>query len=195
MNTFLKNNPWRPIWIACILFIALGYGLYFIASMAPTPEWGRELIEYLAGSVKALDTAAQVAALKGNDPFPAQIVILYCAIGSILFAGWCLYAGAVDNRMLEELVLNYKAMPSKSRPSKFRLFVASSTAAGVTFLGWVILFLLNSKTISWRDAAFYSASVHSTTFLIACCVIFAISIPVAYTCLHLAFSKNSKTQG
>lgn len=185
-----KDNPDRPIWLVCIVFAVLGYALYFAALLLPTPEWGRELIEYFATSVKALDTAERVATLKGNDPFSAQVVILYCAWGSVVLTGWGLYAWAFNKQVRQASWLRYQALPSNKRPSQLRIFIAVFTLIIAVVPCWYIFFLSGGLSNTWRDAAMFSSSMHSATFLIASSATLALFIPCAIVMTHVAFFKK-----
>src|SRR5580765_2204366 len=92
VKLFSRDNPTRPLFLAYLLFLFIAYVLYLTAYFMPTPYWGRELMAWATPTVQGLDTAARVAVERQTDPFPAQVVILYCALGMVvLIAGGLLY--------------------------------------------------------------------------------------------------------
>ena len=126
MKMFANDNPWRSVHIAVVLFLITGYVFYFAAYFLPTPQWVTDLMTWAMPTVAALDSAARVAAIKGTDPFPAQVVILYGAWGSILLTVWYVYAGVFNVRLQQKLLCDYRdkyrKMPLEKRPSKISFF-------------------------------------------------------------------------
>ena len=94
MKIFSRDNPARPLIIVCLGYTIIGYALFFVACLLPTPSWGPSLMAWCAPVIKSIHTAAQVGLLKGHDPFPIQAVILYSALGAIpittYFVWFCL---------------------------------------------------------------------------------------------------------
>ncbi|MFZ1180456.1 MAG: hypothetical protein WAN92_02870 [Herbaspirillum sp.] len=104
VKLFSRDNPARPLFLVYLLFLFIGYVLYLAAYFMPTPHWGRELMTWATPTVQGLDTAARVALEKQTDPFPAQVVVLYCALGMVvLIAVGLLYV--CGNREFREACL------------------------------------------------------------------------------------------
>src|SRR5438128_6256237 len=91
MKMFSKEYPWRPIYLSFPTLLSSDLLFYFAAYLLPTPKWGRDLMTWAMPILNRLDSAVRVGAIKGTDPFPAQVVILYCSSGSILLMGWALF--------------------------------------------------------------------------------------------------------
>lgn len=67
----------HPAIISLAFNAILFFSLYFYIITNPTPQWGRELIEYLKPIIKELDYVAYVERYRGKDPFLAQIMMIY----------------------------------------------------------------------------------------------------------------------
>lgn len=189
MKMFAKNNPWRPIYLACVLFLVIGYLFYFLAYLFPTPQWGRELMEWAMPTVKALDTAARVGVIRGTDSFPAQVVTLYCALGTFLLMGWCLF-WLCGTQLLREIVLQgyTKHLPLKDR-SRTKLFFVGVFSACTSFF-FLSLFWVEFTKITWREIAFYSSKISSITFLMVLVIFASLLMSLAPLIIFISLLKR-----
>jgi len=190
MKMFAKNNPWRPIYIACVLFLVIGYLFYFSAYLLPTPQWGRELMIWAMPTVKGLDSAARVGAIRGTDPFPAQVVILYCALGSILLTVWCVCKGSFNERLLQEMLCNCRKVPREKRPSKFQYFFAGVAALLAGIFCLYMAFWFSASNITWHDFKFHSSSTGSASFLLVVAVTMPLVVVVSPPMFYLSLFQN-----
>lgn len=186
----MKTNPWRFVWHALAAFAVTGYLLFFLVQLVPLPEAFRENITYFASTIRSLNTAAKIAAIKGDDPTAIQLVILYSAIGSIALTFWCSCKWLSDPQALAASVGIYSSLPVHKRPSKSRVILASVLISTDAFFGWYVLFQMEKTTTGWRETALFSTSMQSVTALIISSSILALSIPVAIVFSYVALLKN-----
>lgn len=169
MKIFSRDNPWRLIYLGLILFLVIGYSLFFLAYFFSTPEWGKALMAYFAPIVKRLNNAARVSALTGGDPFPAQVVILYCAWGSIVLTIWNLYWGIFKSALREAAIEKFHALltDKKHKCTRTKLVLYGLLMpVFLVFLGYVAFWSFSpDTTIDWREISFYSSRIGSVTFL------------------------------
>lgn len=193
MIFFAKDNPSRPLNIGCSLFLIVGYALYFAALYLPTPQTGRELIDWLAPTVKALQSAARVGASNGTDPFAVQIVILYCASATVVLTGWCLYWHVFDEKICQALFLMYQMEPDHKKVSRFTL-VLSGVAILLMCIFCLYIFFWTTVSanadLDWRTISFYSSQLSSITFLLITGAIFPGTISFTPGIFYAAFHKN-----
>lgn len=194
MTNSLNVEPWRMLRNLVLIYVAVGYILFYFAVLFSVAGWCRALVEYFSASISALNNASRVSIRNGDDPFPSQIVILYCAFGSIALSIGCIRAWVFNKDALQASLSSYRAIKSTERPSRLRIFIAGFVALFGAVLGWYVLFFLNTKsnTVSWRDAAFFSSSLPSVTFLMACSVMFATCVSAAIVAFYIALSKHSQ---
>lgn len=186
-NAEIKH--WRLVWYACLWFVAVGYAIFLLAAYLPAPVLGKEVVAYLSDLVKALRTAVKVAALDGSDPFPVQVIILYCAFGSILLAGWCLYWGC----LLKESRRSYAQKASNANISRLKLaWVGTVLLACAFFLFPMMLFVLDPVHITWRDKAYLSTSWSSISTLLISSLFPAITLPVAGCAIYSALYRSTE---
>ena len=169
MKIFSRANPWRPIYSGLILFLVIGYSLFFLAYFFPTPQWGKALMVYFAPIVKGLNYATRVSALKGEDPFPAQVVILYCAWGSIVLTIWNLYWGIFKSALREELIEKAGKLMTDERYKYSRARVVLTGLFMPIFVALLLGYLFWSfspeSSIIWREISIYSSRIGPVTFL------------------------------
>ena len=71
----------RQLLVIFIVHMVIGYSLYFVAlTPIEPPVWATGYIEQLKPTLGALETAARLS----DRPFPAQVMILYTVISSVL---------------------------------------------------------------------------------------------------------------
>jgi hypothetical protein len=160
MNIFARDNLWRPVLLACIVFLATGYALYLGALWLPAPRWGRELVAWCMPVVKALDSAERVGIISGRDPFPAQVVILYCALGSILLIAWCLFWFGYSRQAREVSLMPY--LDQDKNGASFRIEWLFCGIAGLTYIAVSGLAIYMSYATSFSPM-FNSAPQHILT--------------------------------
>lgn len=161
----IKKQPlWpeqQPLLVAGAIYLALGYALYFAALSVEPPVLVLGWIEDMKPFVKGLRTASRVAVLRNETAFPAQIVILYCAFGTILLAAWAVwYSTAVQFRA--RAITAFAA----GGYSRFRYALSGVMFLAIPALFMLLLFSVDAKVISWRDHVIYSSSLQSASFLL-----------------------------
>jgi hypothetical protein len=78
----------RQLLVSISAHAILGYSLYFVAVMQTAPPvWAVNIIEQLKPTLGALDTAARLS----QHPFPAQVMILYAVLSSLLLGMYWVY--------------------------------------------------------------------------------------------------------
>lgn len=192
MKLFSKDNPLRPVFVACVLFLIAAYFLYFAALLFPTPEWGRELMTWAMPMVRNLDSAARVSAMKGTDPFPAQLVILYCVLGSIALMVWCLFWFYHSREACNSSLLQLFNLQRNSWRSRVRALYMGISGAFIPVLVLYGIFWFSSASITWRDRQFYSPSIGSVSFLIIATMIFSFMVATAF--LPFIYIQSSKDE-
>lgn len=204
----------RPILLGFLLYVVIGYALYFVALAQPEPPaWAIDYIEQLKPTIKALDTASQIS----DRPFPAQLMIFYVTIGTVLLTIYVIFCAFFVKHIRRELYrrqceriqevgeaffsrstdvgrrdpMSEQATGTKVSP-KLRLKLA---AMGIflTIVSLVpfpmVLTTRDSTNISWRAVAFFSPNFSSVTCLLVA------SSSVALGCLcglgYLCLSVSS----
>lgn len=150
-----------------IVNLVLGYVLYFIAGVLHEPPMRvSTFIEYLKPTIKALDTAAHLS----ENPFPAQVVILYAPVSAVLLAAYFIYCTFFVKKIRQEL---YKHLCERMQllgvTPKQRLKLAGN-GIFVLIISLSLfpmgLLIQDPDNISWRAAGFFSTSVFSVGFLL-----------------------------
>lgn len=176
----LKN----PFISGAVIYLLIGYMLYFYALAIPEPPvWATDWIQQLASIVKALKTAARVS----THPFPAQVIILYCAFGSILLTGYftCrLYS-------MKDVLERGRQRYAESGMSKARIFFTGviCLACAIGFYP-TILFVSDPRYIDWRDISIFSPSFMSISSLLLSSGLPALGFPVSIFALCTAILPN-----
>lgn len=186
-----KENPWRPSQIACGVFVFLGYIFYFLALLVPTPKWGRMLMEYMTPSIQGLHTVTAVAAKTGGDPFPAQVVILYCAISLLVLMVWFILHYTLNVSVKKAFLQSILMMNPDKRPTRLRLFVSGLFLVLAFLFGIYMAFWSDMGSVTWRTQSYFSSSIYSTTFLIFGGASFAVCISFGCLLIRIAiFNKD-----
>ena len=139
LNT--KKVPWRFFNLTAVIFIGIGYLLYFSSLWLSSPLWGQELIDWLVPALGALRSAARVAVEHGEDPYVAQLMIVYglggCLVLPLIF---CLHIYASAKRRGQWLsdMAAYNANNRKLGRVRlffigFAIFLRSATTASTAF--------------------------------------------------------------
>lgn len=155
--TWVKKEPILGI---IFLYLLLGYALYFAALSVEPSGLNLGWFEALKAYVKSIRTATRVAALRNESAFPAQIIIMYCAIGTVLVAAWAAwYSTGIQyrNRLIKDF--------SAGGYSRFRYAVVGIFLL-VLPVFFLTIFFMDTKIISWRDHVLFSSSLKSASFLL-----------------------------
>ncbi len=191
MKLLSRDNPARPVLLVCFSYIVIGYVLFFAARALPTPVWGPDFMAWWAPVIKAIHTATRVGLLKDHDPFPIQLVILYCVLGMPLLVLYSAKIEYFNKRARERLLNNMVTGIRKHNYSRVKLF----------FIGLFILILFtffpylgfftgrSSNSISWRTIGMYSPTVFAT-FLFLGLSLMSLFINIAIAQIYLAFSRR-----
>jgi hypothetical protein len=196
MKFLTKENPWRTPHLAGLAFIAVGYLLYFSTLWLPTPAWAREFIEELTPTLKSLLSAARVAAVRGEDAFPAQVMILYGVCGFVVMSLiFCLsiYIPTVQRNLhFMDMIQRNTEKLHISRLKMFFYSIFNIIASIIYNAFWFAD--LTRHSIGWRAHNIYSANFFSVTlFDILTPLGFALSILASTSmfCLSVKKSFNS----
>ncbi|HEY8095332.1 MAG TPA: hypothetical protein VIE65_04455 [Methylobacter sp.] len=188
MNAPKKNNPWHPVFAALSIFIVGGYVLYLSALLLPSPLWAVNTIEWFKPIVKSLQTAASVGLLHQENPFPAQVVILYCALATIVLILFCSYWLSFHREVYEVTLANYENKPSKEKASKRKLLVTGVIGPLMFSLMLYWAFWAGRESIDWRTIAFYSSNIGSATFLLITGLIAIFIISISGLAIRISIS-------
>lgn len=143
-------------------------------------------------TVQGLDTAARVAVERQTDPFPAQIVILYCALGvGVLIAGGLLYV--CGNRKFREDYLR-NLLEREGHGWKVRLkifFVGLVGGGGISLAGLYVIIFCSVTDITWRDHNLFSSSIGSISFLLVMTAFMSLFVSMSPLLLLFAFKPHA----
>lgn len=193
MKLFAKENPWRPIYRASLVFIAVGYLLYFLTLWLSIPAWAREFIEVLTPTLKSLWSAGRVAAERGEDAFPAQVMILYgvcgCGILSLIFCLSIYIPTERRNRYFMEMVQHNIG----KNISRLKMFLLSTSIFIGSLFSIAFWFVDTTRhSIGWRAHHIYSTSFTSVTvFDLLAPILFALLILSSTSVFYLSVKKSS----
>lgn len=163
MDLFEKTSPWRPLVLVWMAYLIIGYTLFFMSVSMPYPSWRGTFIDYFSPMIKALNTAEKVALINGNDPFPAQLMIIYSAYGSILIS----VVGFILTVFLKDILNYYLMHIIKKNIAPLKFFFAGLVGILIAiFLYPRMLFVLDPQMITRRNFHFYSSNFISATFLL-----------------------------
>lgn len=89
----------RPLLVSVYAHVILGYSLYGVALLQTAPPlWALNYIEQLKPTLGALETAARLS----EHPFPAQVMILYAILSSLLLGLYWAYHMFFVNHLFQE---------------------------------------------------------------------------------------------
>lgn len=165
----------RPLQVSVYIHVILGYSLYVVALLQTSPPlWALHYIEQLKPTLGALETAARLS----DHPFPAQVMILYAILSSLLLGMYWAYSLFFVNHLFQEA---YRGMceqwqqtgiPVKER-LKVRLKVGASGVILLYTFGYelpISYFVEGWRGIGifsyWVSSALFSSSILSTTVLL-----------------------------
>ena len=161
---FTKQNLMHPIYTPSVVFIAVGYLLYFLTLSVVIPEWAREFINELSPTLKSLQSAMRVANERGGEAFPAQVMILYGVSGfGMLSLVFCLglfipsehrnhHFNGMNQRLKEKNI------------GRVQVFFVGLLSIVMSFLYIAFWFSDTTKnSIGWRAHQIYSGNFFSVT--------------------------------
>lgn len=182
----LDTYALRQLWLASGVYLTIGYALYFSALMLPEPPtWAISLIEQLKPTVKALKTAVRVDA----HPFPAQVVIAYCAFASIVLTAYVTYCFFFVEDVQLWLMKKYGERIDIWSYQKLLLAGIFCLICGILFFP-MTLFINDPTNIGWRTVSLFSPSFGSVTFLLIVGSTLPVSFsPMAMLHFYLLFLK------
>ncbi len=194
MNIFARDNLWRPVLLACIVFLVTGYALYLGALWLPPPQWGRELMAWCMPAVKALDSAERVGIISGRDPFPAQVVILYCALGSILLIAWCLFCFGYSHQAREMSLMPY--LDQDKNGAVFRIeWLFCGVAGGMLFTFCLyVFFWFSAPRITWHDHTFHAPTLSAASLLLIGAMFLSVATAISPLGIYISLSRPSVPQ-
>ncbi|SFW20426.1 hypothetical protein [Nitrosovibrio sp. Nv17] len=165
-----------------VTFLGLGYLLYFTARWVEPPMWALAWIDTLKPTLGALGTAARVS----DTPFPAQVVIAYCAFSFLPLMAWTTYWVLLVGE--SRAILRSRAI----REPRWKLIYVGLGYAlivlPICFAGNLYDGTLDKVSIGWRERASLSPGVGSATYLLGGYGTFAITAPVALYCLWIGMT-------
>jgi len=170
------SSQLRPLQVSVYIHVILGCSLYMVALLQTTPPlWALGFIEQLKPTLGALQTAARLS----EHPFPAQMMILYTVLSSVLLGMYWAYSLFFVNHAFQEA---YRGMCEQWQQTgilfkerlKVRLYVGAS---GVIFLyafGYelpISYFVEGGDRYrdylnNWVSSALFSSSILSTIVLL-----------------------------
>lgn len=159
-------NVIRTVLRACAVFLFIGYFLYFLAVVFQPPLWALTIIEWFSPTVNALRSAETVATLRGQSPFLAQIVILYCAWGSIALSAWCTYHCFFTREVREPWFRYAEKKWISLRYTRIKLVWIGTVGISYWLFYPTILFIAKPLSTSWQAIFLFSSSFRSITFLL-----------------------------
>lgn len=192
MKIITKQNLRHPIYTPSVVFIAVGYLLYFLTFSLFMPEWSREFIHEISPTLKSLQSAMRVATERGEDAFPAQVMIFYGVSGcGVLSSIFCLSIFISSERRNHHLKGMTRRIKEKNI-GKFNIFFGGLLLiiGGVFYIAfWFSDTTKNS--MGWRAHNIYSGNFFSVTaFNLLAPIIFALLILASISMVYLSI-KNS----
>ena len=175
--------------------VVIGYALYFstLAQQEP-PAWATGYIEQLKPTVKRLETAAQLSA----RPFPAQVMILYTAISTVLLTIYSVYCAFFVKHRRREFYRRYcegLQQPGATPNQGLKFAVAGVVVLIVVGFIWpMILLFMGMGYINFQVAALFSSSISSATALLIFSGLMALSWVIGMWSIYLSIcSFKSRT--
>ena len=157
----------RLLLVGFFVHVVIGYGLYFVALAQPEPPtWATGYIEQLKPTVKRLETAAQLS----DRPFPAQVMILYTAISTVLlttYTVYCVFFVKHNRREFYRRQCEGLQQPGATANQWLRLAVVGVFILIIVGFLWpMILLFMGLSYINWQVVALFSSSIGSATVLL-----------------------------
>lgn len=190
MKIFSRANPARPLIIVCLSYTIIGYVLFFVACLLPTPSWGPSLMAWCAPVIKSIHTAARVGLLKGHDPFPIQLVILYSALGIAPITACFIRYGLFDMHNRGKILGGMLEKIKEKKMSRLRLFLSGLFMTFVLpFLGYTGFFVERMSVNSWTTIKGNSLSLLAVFLNLGGAFMPILGILGGAAYFHFTFSK------
>lgn len=189
--------------VILLIHVVVGYAFYFTAvGQAPPPGWALAYIEQLKPTFGALETAARLS----EHPLPAQVMIVYTVITSILLSLYMIYATFFVERNRQEAYRRLQKLLQHPGPSiKKRLGFAACGVALLYIYGYYVpvdYFLegrmregvvIDSGRLLFRVTTLFSSSIMSATLLLVHSVLTAFAFVAAPLCFYLSVARFEST--
>jgi hypothetical protein len=175
--------------------VVIGYTLYFVALAQPEPPvWAAEYIEQLKPTVKRLETAAQLS----DRPFPAQVMILYTAVSTVLLTVYSVYCAFFVKHERREFYRRYcegLQQPGATPNQGLKSAVAGvGVLIAVGFLWPSILLFMGMSYFNYQVVALFSSSIGSATVLLLSSGLMALLCVIGIWCIYFSIcSFKSRT--
>lgn len=182
----------HPIYTPSVVFIAVGYLLYFLTLSVFMPEWAREFIHELSPTLKSLQSAMRVANERRGDAFPAQVMILYgVSVFGMLSVIFCLGLFIPSEHRNHHFNVMNQRLKEKNI-GRVKMFFVGLLSIIMSFLYTAFWFSDTTKnSIGWRAHNIYSGNFFSVTvFNLLAPIIFALLIVASISMVYLSI-KNS----
>lgn len=157
----------RLILVGFLVHMAIGYALYFVAqTQLEPPAWVTGYIEHLKPTIKRLETATQLS----DRPFPAQVMILYAAISTVLLTMYFVHCAFFVKHRRQEFYRRYcEGLKQPGRtPNRWLRFAVTGILVLILY-GFIwpnVLLFMRVSYISWEGIALFSSSIFSVTVLL-----------------------------
>jgi len=185
----------RLLLVGFLVHVVIGYTLYFVALAQPEPPvWAAEYIEQLKPTVKRLETAAQLS----DRPFPAQVMILYTAVSTVLLTVYSVYCAFFVKHERREFYRRYcegLQQPGATPNQGLKSAVAGvGVLIAVGFLWPSILLFMGMSYFNYQVVALFSSSIGSATVLLLSSGLMALLCVIGIWCIYFSIcSFKSRT--
>jgi hypothetical protein len=181
--------------VGFFVHVVIGYGLYFVALAQPEPPvWAAEYIEQLKPTVKRLETAAQLS----DRPFPAQVMILYTAVSTVMLTVYSVYCAFFVKHERREFYRRYcEGLQQPGATPNLGLkgaVVGVGVLIAVGFIWPSVLLFMGMSYFNYQVVALFSSSIGSATVLLLSSGLMALSCVIGIWCIYLSIcSFKSRT--
>lgn len=185
----------RLLLVGFLVHVVIGYGLYFVARAQPEPPvWAAEYIEQLKPTVKRLETAAQLS----DRPFPAQVMILYTAVSTVLLTVYSVYCAFFVKHERREFYRRYcEGLQQPGATPNLGLkgaVVGVGVLIAVGFIWPSVLLFMGMSYFNYQVVALFSSSIGSATVLLLSSGLMALICVIGIWCIYLSIcSFKSRT--